>query len=88
VALYVIQTTLNPGVDITVDDAEYERLHNLGLILNDPVPPEEPTFFDDAVAALINDTTSATWSAGKGQFTLNRQSVAPSSPYIGQVWVS
>lgn len=85
---YILQTTINPGVNIEVDEAEKVRLHDLGLILNDIADPVTTNEFDDAVSGLINDTTSETWAAGKGQFTLNRQSVAPSSPYVGQVWVS
>lgn len=85
---YILQTTINPGVNVEVDEAEKDRLHDLGLILNDIASPVTTNIFDTDVAALINDQTSATWSAGKGQFTLNRQSVAPSSPYVGQVWIS
>lgn len=87
-AIRTIQTTMRPGENIDVDDAEYERLLELGLVLNAPADPQPTNHFDTEVASYINNTTTATYAAGKAQFTLNRQSVAPSNPYVGQVWIS
>lgn len=89
-ALYSVQlsTDAEPRPTYDVDEAEYERLLALGLVVNAPADPEPLDLFDTEVAALINDGTSATHGAGISAFTQTAQSVAPSSPFVGQLWFS
>jgi len=62
-ALHTIQTTMNPGVNIDVDDAEYERLRDLGLILNYVADPQPANHFDAEMASYVNDPTKLTHAA-------------------------
>src|SRR3982751_1172276 len=71
---YIIQTVLNPGVQYEVDEAEYQQLFELGLLLNAPAAPENPSAFDDAVRALVDNVNTQTrtgldarYVAGDGQ---------------------
>lgn len=61
--LYTIQTTMNPGVNIDVGAAEYERLLELGLVLNAPADPQPANHFDAEVASYVNDPTKLTHAA-------------------------
>jgi hypothetical protein len=89
-ALHAVQLSTDPEPRpfYDVDDGEYERLLSLGLVVNAPADPEPADLFDTEVAALINDGTSATHGAGILAFTQTAQSVAPSSPFVGQLWFS
>lgn len=57
---YVIQTTINPGVSYEVDQAEYEQLRDLGLLLNNNPTPLVGVF-DTEVSALVQNVNSQTY---------------------------
>lgn len=61
-ATYVVRTTIQPDVEYTVDEGEYDRLVALGLLLDGPVAPSTPVF-DQTVAELVDDPTSLTYLA-------------------------
>lgn len=84
---YTIQTTLNPGVWINVDAAEYELLSGAGLIEGVPIGPQ-PAGIDSVIAGRISDTTSQTYAAGRSAFTLRATTLPPTAPAIGDVWIS
>ena len=62
-AFYEIQTTLRPGVTIQVDEDEYLRLLEQGLIEGVPVGPILPAVFDEEIAERFVDPLSATRAA-------------------------
>lgn len=57
---YVIETTINPGVKYEVNQAEYEQLRDLGLLLNNNPEPLAGVF-DREVSALVQDVNSQTY---------------------------
>lgn len=61
-ATYVIRTTIQPDVEYTVDEGEYDRLIALGLLLDGPVAPSAPVF-DQTVHDLIENPASLTAQA-------------------------
>lgn len=58
---YLVELTARPGVTYEVDQAEYDRLVELGLLVGGA--PAGPGVFDEAVADLVNDENSATRAA-------------------------
>lgn len=54
---YIVQVTINPGVDYEVSKAEKEQLESLGLLVDAPADPT-PGAFDTEVTALVNDASS------------------------------
>lgn len=71
-----------------VDDGEYERLTDLGIVVNAVANPNPAGLFDAEVAALMTDTGSDTYAAGRSAFTPRAQSIAPASPAVGELWVT
>lgn len=65
---YIVRTTINPTVDLEVDDAELEQLTELGLLVNAPANPV-PGVFDTESANLIN-TASNTRAALDARYPL------------------
>lgn len=60
---HVIRLTIRPGDEITVSDAEYERLLDMGLIYDGTPPDPVADPFDARVAERLGDTGSATRAA-------------------------
>lgn len=69
-ATYIVQLTSDaePRPSYEVDDAEYERLFNLGLLVGAPPDPVDPNLFDTEVAGLVNNVNSQTRDALKDGF--------------------
>lgn len=63
---HTIRTTQRPDVEVTVDDAEYAYLLELGLIY-DGTPPLAPVdFYDQTIADRVNQLDSVTRDALAG----------------------
>lgn len=73
-ATYVVRTTIQPDVEYEVDEAEYDRLVELGLLLDGPVQPTAPVF-DQTVHDLVENATSLTHQA-----ILDVAGVVPATP--------
>jgi hypothetical protein len=56
---YTIQTTLNPGVWVNVDEDEYESLLEQDLIEGEPLGPFDPSVQDAVMAEILADVNSA-----------------------------
>lgn len=89
-ATYLVQLTNDPEPRpfYEVDPAEYERLLDLGLVVNAPADPTPPDLFDQEMADELLDTTSASYAAGRAQFTLRATTLPPSNPAVGDVWIT
>jgi len=71
-----------------VDEGEYQRLLELGLLVNEVADPADPDIFSNEMAAEFTDTTSAAYLAGRSAFTLRATSTPPANPAVGDVWIS
>lgn len=56
-ATHTIRTTMRPDVEITVDEAEYEYLFQLGLIYTGTAPLPASDFYDGEIADRIKNGT-------------------------------
>lgn len=61
-ATYLVQLTTDaePRPTYEVSEGEYERLLDLGLVINAPADPVDPDLFDQEVAQLHADVNSQT----------------------------
>jgi hypothetical protein len=82
-----LTTDPDPKPFYDVSEGEYERLIDLGIVVNAPAAPTDPNLFDAEVAALVTDRNSSTYAAGRAAYA-QAQSVAPSNPAVGQIWFS
>jgi hypothetical protein len=72
----------------TVDRGEYERLLELGLLINAPAEPDSPDHFSQEIADAFSDVDGPAYAAGRAAFTLRATSVPPVNPAVGDVWIS
>src|SRR3954468_16403116 len=77
------QTGVRPFYD--VDEGEYERLLDLGIVVNAPADPEPVDLFDTEVAALLTDPTSAAHAAGVAEFVSGGAPVSSVNTKTGDV---
>src|SRR3982751_491374 len=64
-ATFVVQLTTDaePRPQYEVDTGEYQRLVNLGILVNAPATPTDPDLFDQEVSQLVTDVNSSTHAA-------------------------
>lgn len=92
---YIVQLTSDPVNPLTgvrpsyeVSEGEYERLIDLGLVLNAPADPSPADLFDTELAAELLDPTSASYAAGRASFTPRATTLPPVDPDEGELWFS
>lgn len=71
----------------TVDRGEYERLLDLGLVLNAPAEAESIDHFSQEIADAFADVDGPAYLAGRTAFTLRATSTPPVNPVVGDVWI-
>lgn len=61
-ATYVVQLTSDaePRPSYEVSEAEFERLRDLGLLVNENPDPVDPDLFDQEIAQEVGDVNSQT----------------------------
>lgn len=77
-------TGLRPTYE--VDEGEYERLLDLGLVVNAPAEPSPVDLFDTEISEQLLDPTSASYAAGRSSFTPRATTLPPSDPVEGELW--
>lgn len=92
---YVVSLTSDPADPITglrptyeVSEGEYERLMDLGLVVNAPAEPSPADLFDNELAEQLLDPTSASYAAGRASFTPRATTLPPTNPVEGELWFS
>lgn len=92
--IYTVQLTSDPADEngnrptYDVDRGEYERLLELGLVVNAPAQPQAADTFSQEVADVLLDEEGPAYAAGRAAFTLRATSTPPPNPVVGDVWIS